>query len=806
MNRRGGRRGNNNYRGRLSRSYDDGRGFNFMENNNESNYLFPSPIADVPNTISSIGSDNNRNFRNFNNNNNNQYSQHSQQQQQRKWKYEEDLKLFEYICKNFENYNQDKRSFCQHLSNISDQLFTMRRRPESIKNRIQNLINQYNQKIQLYNLIDAFLNMDEDNLSSGRSDQSHPIIDKLRSSAAIPINPSLDIISSTTISQSKNAYNSLIGALELKRFGDEHYTSNEQKKSQECNQSHESERNNKYLEHITHDGTIKKCESTGSLKYNVSNEYHNYNISPKNVKLSEPLLKEKTPQPLSTSNNISKELFSLNASCSRDQKTSLPTSPKFQSKTQIIIQLPNSRSDSPLNSSPNSQLITQPITQSNAQPITQPIIHLNDQLNAPINQPNSPNSSQDLTKNDVSDKNIIQSPINSPQKEIEQQNSIETIENFIDSPPQNEVQSNLINSIDSIDSIDSTDSSRSKSFETLNSIDDNSSQKEVEQQNLIDELITSKSLSTATISSPASELSTTQDSTDYSVKVEVSSPSAVSSDFTKFMKDENLSTRESISINSLEVNSTLLNINAKNSNVINLNSDAINLDINSTNTIIDANIIDVNIINVNNTTDTNSNISDISDISYSSFTSPTPSLPSISLSLHDGNNDRSSISPPKSSSSMRSSSPPISSPTRSSPPKSSKSSPKSPKSSLMRSSPSASPEPLESPNFSQQIEKLEKLEQQQQQQQQTHITSQSSYDLYNNVAAADDIVENPLNSLKSFTNFNDFDDVMENVRIYVIIAQSILNRRKMKDEDTDLNKFNKLNSIMNLVKEIQQPE
>ncbi|CAG8557168.1 11336_t:CDS:2 [Diversispora eburnea] len=167
----------------------------------------------------------------------------------------------------------------------------------------------------------------------------------------------------------------------------------------------------------------------------------------------------------------------------------------------------------------------------------------------------------------------------------------------------------------------------------------------------------------------------------------------------------------------------------------------------------------------------NNNNSDISDISYSSFTSPispTPPLPPISLSLHNGSNDRSSISRPRSSKSspMRSSSPPMSSPTRSSPPKSSKSSPKSPK-----SSPSASPEPLES-----------------------------------QTAAADDIIENPLNSLKSSSNFNDFDDVMENMRIYVIIAQSILNRRKMKDEDADLNKFNKLNSIMNLVEEIQQPE
>ncbi|CAG8557187.1 11337_t:CDS:2 [Diversispora eburnea] len=282
MNRRGGRRGNNNYRGRLSRSYSDRGGLNFMENNNESNYLSPpSPIANVPNTISSIGSDNNGNFH--------------------------------------------KRSFCQHLSNISNQLFTMRRRPEK----------------------------------------------KFRSSTNIP---SLDV-SSITTSQSKNVYNSLIGALELRRLCDEHYTNNEQK---ERNQSHESEGNNKYLEHTTHDRIIKKCES---IEYNVTNEY--------------------------------------------------------------------------------------------------------------------------LTKNDVSDKNIIQ-----------------------------KTQSNLINSINSINSIDSP---RSKSFETFvqNSIDDNFSQKEVDQQNSIDELVTLKSLST-TISPPASSI---QDSTDYSVKVEVSSPLIASSDFTEFVKD-----------------------------------------------------------------------------------------------------------------------------------------------------------------------------------------------------------------------------------------------------------------------------
>ncbi|CAJ0903288.1 5135_t:CDS:1, partial [Entrophospora sp. SA101] len=166
----------NYYRGKFDnqRIYNDNNGNknssdignkNNSNINDYENQLCQKAVVD-PASINTVATNTIYND-NTNNNLSRQQRQYPQQNQQRlnrkppNWSNNEELKLIEYLCSHYDQYKQNKPKFFRKLSEHSEQIFEHKRRADQIKGRFTSLMFHYRNKINIFNAIEQFLDLEQ---------------------------------------------------------------------------------------------------------------------------------------------------------------------------------------------------------------------------------------------------------------------------------------------------------------------------------------------------------------------------------------------------------------------------------------------------------------------------------------------------------------------------------------------------------------------------------------------------------------------------------------------------------------------
>lgn len=78
-----------------------------------------------------------------------------------RWSTNDDIKLLQYICSHYDQYKQNNLNFFRNLSEHSEQIFEHKRKREQIRGRLTAIINLYYNKVNIFDAVEEFLDLEE---------------------------------------------------------------------------------------------------------------------------------------------------------------------------------------------------------------------------------------------------------------------------------------------------------------------------------------------------------------------------------------------------------------------------------------------------------------------------------------------------------------------------------------------------------------------------------------------------------------------------------------------------------------------